>query len=230
MLSLPCFWLSTWHDRRLRRTVVAASIFWLSTRYGRSLRRTAGAVLPFQMEAFCSHLELRPKEWTFLWLPSVPGERSWPEPSNHSLPGFPPGTVVAAGGPPVPLFLFVLPPGTVVAAGGPPVPFGRSGWKQTASTWNSDIGNGRFCGHPPFQVKGHGQSRLIISFPAFHWARSSPWEDCRCLCSFLSFHRARSSPLGDRRCRLAVPGGGKMPPPGTPTSGMDVSVATLRSR
>ena len=92
--------------------------------------------MPFQMEAFCSHLELRPKEWTFLWLPSVPGERSWPEPSNHSLSGF---TL-----------------GTVVAAVGPPVPIGRSGGKQTASTWNSDRGNGRFCGHPPFQVACHG--------------------------------------------------------------------------
>ena len=82
-----------------------------------------------------------------------------------------------------------FPPGTVVAAGGPSVPIGRSGWKQIASTWNSDIGNGRFCGHPPFPVEGRGQSRLIIAFPAFHRARSSPLEDCR--------------------CRLAVPGGSK---------------------
>ena len=46
--------------------------------------------------------------------------------------------------------------GTVVAVGGLPVPFGRSGWKQIASTWNSDIGNGRFCCRPPFQVACHG--------------------------------------------------------------------------
>ena len=123
-----------------------------------------------------------------------------------------------------------FPPGTVVAGGGLPVPIGCSRWKQDASTWNSDVGNGRFCCHPPFQVKGRGRSRLIIPFQAFHRARSSPLEDRRSLCSFLSFHRARSSPLGNRRCRLAVPGGSKQPPPGTPTEGMDVSVATLRSR
>ena len=124
--------------------------------------------------------------------------------------GFPLGTVVPFGGLPVPLFPSVLPPGTVVAAGGPSVPFGRSGWKQNASTWNSDIGNGRFCCRPPFQVKGRGRSRLIIAFHASHLARSSP--------------------LGDRRCRLAVPGGSKLLPPGTLTGGKDVSVATLRSR
>ena len=98
-------------------------------------------------------------EWTFLWPPSVPGERSGSEPSNHCFPGFLPGTVVAAGG--------------------PPVPFGRSRWKQLASTWNSDRGNGRFCCRLPFQVKGRSQSRLIIPFQAFHWARSSPLGDRR---------------------------------------------------
>ena len=162
----------------------------LSTGHGRHRRETAGADWPFRVEAKCLHLELRHREWTFLLPTSVPGERSGPEPSNHCFPCFPPGTVVAAGG--------------------PSVPFSRSRWKQNASTWNSDIGNGRFCCRPPFQVKGQGQSRLIIALPAFHWARSSP--------------------LGDCRCCLAVPGGSKMPPPGTPTSGMDVSVADLRSR
>lgn len=181
----------------------------LSIGHGRRRWRTAGADWPFRVEANGLHLELRPGAWTFLWPPSVPGVRSGPEPSNHSLPGFPPGTVVAAGGPSEPLFLFVISSGTYVAAGGLPEPFGRSRWKQTASTWNSDVGNGRFCGHPPFQVKGRGQSRLIISFPAFHQARSLPLEGCRCLCSFLSFHWARSSPLWDCRCRLAVPGGSK---------------------
>ena len=319
-----------------------------STRHGRHRRETASAVWPFQVEAICFHLELRPGEWTFLLPPSVPGERSGPEPSNHCLPGFPPGTVVAVGGLPVRLLSSGFPPGTVLAAGGLPVPFGRSRWKQIASTWNSDIENGRFCCHPPFQVKGQGQSRLIIVFPAFLLARSSPLEDRRCrfgsfcpstghgrrrwrsagavwpfrveanslhlelrhrewtfllppfvpgersgsepsnhcfpgfpsgtvvaargspvpfgrsrwkqiastwnsdiengrfcchppfqvkgrgqsrlIIAFHASHLARSSQLGDRRCRLAVPGGGKLLPPGTPTSGMDVSVAALRSR
>ena len=210
MLSLPCFWLSTWHDRRRWRAVVAASIFWLSTRYGRSLRRTAGAVWPFRVEANSFHLELRHREWTFQLPPSVPGEMSGLELSILVLLVFPLGTVVAVGGLPVRLLSSGFPPGTVLAAGGLPVPFGRSRWKHFAPTWNSDRRNGGFCCRPPFQVKGRGQSRLIIAFPAFH--------------------RARSPPLGDRRCRLAVPGGSKMPPPGTPTSGMDVSVATLRSK
>ena len=224
----PC--LSIWHGHPLRGVAGAISFFCPSTWHGRRRWRPAGADWPFQMEAKCLHLELRHWEWTFLLPPSVPGERSGSEPSNHFLPGFPPGTVVATGGPSEPLFLSVLPPGTVVAGGGLPVPFCRSRWKRIASTWNSDRGNGRFCGHPSFQVKGRGQSRLIIVFPAFLLARSLPLEDRRSLCSFLSFHRARSSPLGNRRCRLAVPGGSKQPPPGTPTGGMDVSVAALRSR
>ena len=83
------------------------------------------------------------------------------------FPGFPPGTVVAFGGLPVRLFPSVLPPGTVVAAGGPSVPIGRSGWKQIASTWNSDIGNGRFCGHPPFPVEGRGKELSILVLLVF---------------------------------------------------------------
>ena len=162
--------------------------------------------------------------------PPFPVEGRGKELSILVLLVFPSGTDILFGGLPVPFPFSAPPPGTVVAVGGLPVPFGRSRWKHFAPTWNSDRRNGRFCGHPPFQVKGRGRNRLIIAFPAFHQARSSPLGDRRCRCSFLSFHRARSSPLEGCRCRLAVPGGSKMPPPGTPTSGMDVSVADFRSR
>ena len=169
MLSLPFFCPSTWHGRRLRRT--------------------AGAVLPFQMEAKCFHLERGSGNGRFCGHSPFLVEGRGQSRLIISFPGFPPGTDVAAGG--------------------PPEPIGRSGWRQNASTWNSDIGNGRFCCHPPFQVKGRGRNRLIIALPAFHWARSSPLGDRRCRCSFLSFHRARSSPLEACRCHLAVPGGSK---------------------
>ena len=88
-------------------------------------------------------------------------------PGFPGFPGFPPGTVVAAGGPSEPLFLSVLPPGTVVAMGGLSEPIGRSGWKQNASTWNSDRGNGHFCCRPPFQVKGRGKELSILVLLVF---------------------------------------------------------------
>ena len=84
----PC--LFTWHGHPLRGFAGAISFFCPSTWHGRRRRGAAGAVWPFRVEAKCLHLELRHREWTFLWPPSVPGGVPW----FRSLPVFPsPGGV-----------------------------------------------------------------------------------------------------------------------------------------